>query len=184
MKKATSGDKRQPPRNSRSSKRSGEGSTLGSFPSDWLTLLRLLAHHRVRFLLVGAHALAVHGIPRATADLDLLVEPSLANAKKLSKAVRAFGFADLADAIPNVMSKGRRMFRMGVEPLRIDVMNAIDGVTFARAWSGAVRIELEGEVLFALGLRELRDNKKKAGRLKDLADLESIDRMQRRPARQ
>jgi hypothetical protein len=179
MKKPTSGDKRPPPRSSRSSKRSGAGSTLGSLPSDWLVLLRLLARHRVRFLLVGAHALAVHGIPRATADLDLFVEPSLANAKKLSKAVREFGFAELADAIPDVMAKGRRMFRMGVEPLRIDVMNAIDGVTFPRAWSGALRIELEGEVLFVLGLRELRANKKKAGRLRDLADLESIDRLQR-----
>ncbi len=58
-------------------------------------------------------------------------------------------------------------------------MNAIDGVSFARAWSGAMRIELEGEVLFALGLRELRANKKRAGRLKDLADLESIDRLLR-----
>ena len=178
-KKPASGDKHPPPKNSRSSRLSAEGSTLGSFPSDWLTLLRLLARHRVRFLLVGAHALAVHGIPRATADLDLLVEPSLANAKKLAKAVREFGFPELADALPTVMSKGRQMFRMGVEPLRIDVMNAIDGVSFARAWSGAMRIELEGEVLFALGLRELRANKKRAGRLKDLADLESIDRLLR-----
>ena len=72
-------------------KSSAHASSLGSLPPDWCTLLSLLNSHRVRFLLAGAHALAVHGVPRATADLDLLVEPTAANAVRLARAIHDFG---------------------------------------------------------------------------------------------
>ena len=156
------------------SKSSAIAFSLGLLPPDWCALLNLLNCHRVRFLLVGAHALAVHGVPRATADLDLLVEPSKANALRLARAIREFGFDDLAVAIPERMAAGRRMFRMGIEPLRIDVMNGIDGVSFDRAWANALKVRISGITVRVLGLRELRDNKRAAGRLKDLADLEML----------
>jgi len=98
-----------------------------------------LIAHRVRFIVVGAHALAALGKPRNTADLDLFVEPTVSNARRLGAAIREFGFAALADASA-AFARGKRMARIGNEPLRIDVMNHIDGVSFATAWKGRVRV--------------------------------------------
>jgi predicted nucleotidyltransferase len=135
---------------------------------DWTEFLRLLNAHRVRFVIVGAHAVAAHGRPRLTADLDILAEPTLANARRVARAVEQFGFGSLE---PEALTKPDTVVFMGREPFRIDVLTSIDGVSFARAWSGRLRAELGGVRVSFLGRRELIANKRAAGRPKDLSDL-------------
>src|SRR5512141_2738238 len=102
-------------------------------PSEWSEFIDLLCAHHVRFLIVGAHALAANGRPRATGDLDFWVEPTRENARRLSAAIREFGFDALAEQGAE-FARPDRMATLGLPPLRIDVMTSITGVTFKRAW--------------------------------------------------
>jgi hypothetical protein len=156
-------------------------------PRDWKELIGLLCSNRVRFLVVGAHALAVHGSPRATGDLDLLVEPTVENAKRVGRALTAFGFPALG-AQAERFSEPDRMVTLGREPLRIDILTSISGVSFSEAWRGRRRVRLERRTIGFLGRRELTKNKTSAARPKDLLDLELLAqvvpiRKRRRPRR-
>jgi hypothetical protein len=139
-------------------------------PRDWRELIELLCSHRVRFLVVGAHALAVHGRPRATGDLDLLVEPTGANARRLGDALTSFGFPALG-AEAEAFSSPDKMATLGREPLRIDIMTSITGVSFSEAWRGRIRIRIGHRVVGFLGKKQFVKNKTRAGRPKDLLDL-------------
>jgi hypothetical protein len=137
---------------------------------DFSEMLSALCGAGAEFLVVGAHALAAHGRPRATGDLDLWVRPTRENAQRVWKALAAFGapltglrLADLSD--PDVV------FQMGVPPNRIDILTAIDGVEFEAAWSNRIRVPLAGLEVPVLGRQDLVTNKRAAGRPKDLADL-------------
>jgi hypothetical protein len=151
---------------------------MESLPPDWSEFIGLLKKHRVRFLIVGAHALAANGRPRATADLDVFVERSRANVMRVAKALADFGFGDLAREAGR-FCEPKRMAALGSPPLRIDLMNHIDGVSFATAWAGRLRATMGEHKANFLGLRELRANKRAAGRPKDLADVALIDEMAR-----
>jgi hypothetical protein len=140
------------------------------FPGEWNEFIGLLCSHRVRFLVVGAHALAVWGQPRFTRDLDLWVEPTAANAKRLVKALSAFGYSALAVEEAAFASEDR-LATLGVEPLRIDVMTSISGVSFAVAWKGRLTAKLGGVSIPVLGRAEFITNKRASGRPKDLLDL-------------
>lgn len=151
-----------------------------TLPPEWSEFIGLLCGARVRFLVVGAHALAVLGRPRATGDLDILVEPTPVNAERLTGALRDFGFAVLARrgkefAIPD------RMVTLGRPPLRIDVMTSITGVSFAEAWRGRRTLLVGGHRIGFLGRAEFERNKRAAGRPQDLLDLELLSQV--RPAR-
>lgn len=124
----------------------------------------------MRFVVVGAHAVAAAGRPRATQDLDILVEPSARNADRLGNALRAFGFPDLA-TVAQRFAQPDRMATLGSPPLRIDIMTSITGVPFAEAWAGRRRGRFGDVVVPFLGPRELVKNKRAAGRPKDLADI-------------
>jgi hypothetical protein len=139
-------------------------------PPDWNEFISLLSSHRVRFLIVGAHALAASGKPRATQDLDILVEPTPENAERLGAALAAFGFPALAgDA--HRFAEPDRMATLGRPPLRIDVMTSITGVSFEQAWNGRLQAIVDGHTVGVLGRNELIANKRASGRPKDLADL-------------
>jgi hypothetical protein len=143
-------------------------------PPDWSEFIACLCSRRVRFLIVGAHALAAAGRPRATQDLDVLVEPTPANAKRLAAALRDFGFDALARE-HHQFAQVDRMATLGREPLRIDVMTSISGVSFREAWKGRVRVSIgEHEVGF-LGRAELVKNKRASGRTKDLLDIALLE---------
>ena len=143
-------------------------------PPDWSEFIGLLCAHRVRFLVVGAHALAANGRPRATQDIDLWVEPTRVNAERVCRALAAFGFPALANALDE-FSTPERMATLGRPPLRIDIMTSIDGVDFEVAWSGRLIARLgEHEVGF-LGRQELIANKHASGRPKDLADIALLE---------
>jgi hypothetical protein len=139
-------------------------------PPEWSEFLALLSVARVRFLVVGAHAVAVHGRPRATGDLDLFVEPTPTNAARLATALREFGFAELARETA-AFAMPDRMVTLGRPPLRIDVMTSITGVSFEQAWRGRKVVRFGGRRVGVLGQPELERNKRAAGRPQDRLDL-------------
>jgi hypothetical protein len=146
-------------------------------PPDWSEFIGLLNHHRVRFLIVGAHALAANGRPRATQDIDVWVDPTAVNAKRLSNALREFGFAALADEGAR-FAEPDRMATLGNPPLRIDIMTSITGVPFSRAWKGRVRATLNNHEVGFLGRKELIENKRACGRAKDRADIALLEEIE------
>ena len=151
-------------------------------PPDWNEFIGLLSSHRVRFLVIGAHALAAHGRPRATLDLDLLVAPTEPNARRLGAALADFGFPAAARAWRR-LAKPDRMVTLGTPPLQIDILTSITGVSFARAWKGRHRGRFGTHDVAFLGETELRINKGATGRTKDRLDLELLNETQprRRP---
>jgi hypothetical protein len=142
-------------------------------PREWRSFIALLSAHRVRFLIVGAHALAVHGRPRATQDLDVLVQPTEANARRVAAALHDFGFPVLAKAWRR-FTRDDCFARLGLPPLQIDVLTSITGVSFAAAWKGRVVSQIDDLEVSYLGEAELRTNKAATGRPKDALDLELL----------
>lgn len=151
---------------------------MATLPPDWNEFIGLLNAQRVRYLIVGAHALAANGRPRATQDLDIFIDRTRANVIRLAAALRAFGFADLADESER-FEQPERMATLGKPPLRIDIMNHIDGVLFKDAWKGRLTAKFGHHQVSFLGLAELRVNKLAAGRPKDMADVALIEEMKR-----
>ena len=137
---------------------------------DWTEFLSLLISKRVRFVLVGGHAVAAHGEPRLTEDLDVFVGPTLANATRLREALLAFGFGNDVPTAKELAMPGK-ILMLGRKPWRIDVLTKIDGVTFASAWHGRVEAEFSPAPLFIIGRKDLIANKRASGRDKDLRDV-------------
>ncbi|MGB5880489.1 MAG: DUF6036 family nucleotidyltransferase [Thermoanaerobaculia bacterium] len=128
----------------------------------------------VKAVIVGGHALAFHAKPRFTKDIDILVEPSPNNAKRLMQALDDFGFGDVGLTEGDFSAPGA-IVQLGVAPNRIDLITAIDGVTFDEAWQGRVRGRFGSQEVFYLGKTELIRNKQASGRKQDLADLEWLE---------
>jgi len=150
-------------------------------PPEWREFIDLLGSHRVRFLIVGAHALAAHGRPRATQDIDILVEPTKANAKRVCAALADFGFSALSRSVDE-FALPDRMATLGRPPLRIDVMTSISGVTFRQAWLGRLKVRLAGKEIGFLGRAEFLRNKAASARPKDLLDIALLEEVEA-PAR-
>lgn len=145
---------------------------------DWLDLLNEFIANEVRFIVVGAHALAIHGIPRGTQDLDVWVERSPANAARIWQALASFG-APLAslDLSPADLERADLVFQLGLPPNRIDIMTGISGIPdFAEAWARRVECPIRGRSVPFLSRADLTANKRAAGRPKDLADLSALER--------
>ena len=132
-----------------------------------------LIDHGVEFLVVGAYALAYHGAPRYTGDIDVFLRPTTENAERLLHAISAFGFPP-TNLQPRQVIEPARIIQMGVEPVQIHVMSAISGVTWDDAWAGRVEARCGSRDLPFIGRAEFIRNKRAAGRLKDLADIEAI----------
>jgi hypothetical protein len=128
----------------------------------------------VEFLIVGAYALAAHGVPRATGDLDFWVRPSDENARRVLQALDVFG-APLHDLSAEDLTQPDLVYQIGVEPVRIDILTEIDGVAFDEAWAGRVVSEIDGLRVPVIGRAELIRNKRALGRTKDLADIEALE---------
>jgi hypothetical protein len=144
------------------------------FNQDFKDMLFALSEANAEFLLVGAYALAVHGHPRATGDLDIWVRADSKNAPRVFQSLAAFG-APLDDLTIEDLSKPGVVFQIGVEPSRIDILTAISGVDFNRAWDRRVSIEMDGVCINVLGREDLIVNKRASGRPKDLVDADTLD---------
>lgn len=132
--------------------------------------------HGVEFLVVGAHALAAHGYVRATKDLDVWVKPDDENAARIISALATFGAPTHTVTERDFAAPGIT-FQIGVEPVRIDIITAVDGLTFEQAWPNRVLSEYGGEPVFVVSRDDLVRNKRAAGRPQDLVDIATLERL-------
>lgn len=144
---------------------------------DFLDLLHALVEADVEFLVVGAHALAVHGVPRSTGDLDVWVRPTEENGKRTMAALRAFGAPlEALQVSAKDFESPDSVVQIGLPPRRIDLLTSISGVTFDEAWPDRVQQAVAADLVVPfLGRRALIQNKSSTGRTKDIADVEQLD---------
>ena len=141
---------------------------------DLREFIELLSSHRVEYVLVGGHAVAYHGWPRFTQDIDFFVRPTLENGERLAAALKQFGF-DTPDLTPELFAQPKRNIQLGHPPRRIDLLTSISGVDFETAWSSREVAQLDGVVVSIVGRDVLIANKRASGRPKDLADLDHLE---------
>jgi hypothetical protein len=141
---------------------------------DFRDLLSIFNAHGVEYLIVGAHALAAYGHVRATKDLDVWIRPTRGNATLVLEAVAEFG-APLGDLTTDDLVTAGTIFQIGVDPLRIDILTSVDGLTFDEAWKNRATTTLLDQNVTLLARGDLIRNKKASGRLQDLADLERLE---------
>lgn len=142
---------------------------------DFRDMLQALNDAGVEYVVVGAHALALHGMPRATGDLDVLVRPSGPNAAGVLRALEAFGAPVGAHGVmvDDLQSQGT-VYQIGLPPRRIDILTSLTGVSFDEAWAGHVTLQVTGIEVPFLGREELIRNKRATGREKDLVDVKAL----------
>lgn len=127
----------------------------------------------VEFVVVGAYALAFHGVPRFTGDLDVLVRPTETNAVRVLEAVAAFGFP-VTNLHPGDIVAGTKILQMGIEPVQIHVMSSLSGVSWDEVWASRDVGPFGGHSVPFIGRDAFIKNKRASGRLKDLADIEAL----------
>lgn len=142
-------------------------------PKDFKEFLRLLRAHGVEYLLIGGWAVGYHGYPRSTDDLDVWIAIAPANAARVVETLIDFGF-DVPELAADLFLKDNQIIRLGVEPVRIEVMTTISGLKFGDCYRKRLETTLDGEPVSLISLHHLRINKKATGRAKDLADLEKL----------
>ena len=140
---------------------------------DFKDFLRLLNSHNVRYLLVGGYAVGYHGYPRATGDMDIWIEMSESNSKKVASAFRDFGMPDEAIS-EELFLETNKVIRIGVPPVRLEVITSASGVDFNECYSNREVVEIEGIPINLISLQDLKKNKRAAGRHKDLEDMEHL----------
>ena len=140
---------------------------------DFKELLELFNSHNVEYMIVGGYALAFHGAPRYTGDLDIFINPSTANAQRILKALGDFGFGSLR-LVANDFTTSDKIVQLGVSPVRIDIITSITGIS----WEQAVKNRVEGYYgntkVFFISRADFITNKKALSRQKDLADIEAL----------
>ena len=141
---------------------------------DFRDILSAFCDENVEFMLVGAYALAAHGLPRATGDLDLWVARSKDNARRVRGALARFG-APVSSLTEDELVAPALIFQIDVEPRRVDIMTSIDGVEFYQAWKHRLEVEIEGLSIPVIGREELLANKRAAGQPQDLADVSRLE---------
>ena len=142
-------------------------------PPDFKEFLKLLQDHKVRYLLIGGYAVGYHGYVRATGDMDIWIEREKENAKKMVAVLEQFGFESSQLSSSQFMIPDQ-IVRMGVPPVRIEIMNTISGVVFQECFEKKVIENWNGVTAYIISLTKLKENKKASGRLKDLNDLEHL----------
>lgn len=141
---------------------------------DFKELLALFNDHRVSYMIVGGYALAFHGAPRFTGDLDIFVKPDHENAQRIVAALDAFGFASLGLTAAD-FEQPDQVIQLGVSPVRVDLITSITGVSWAHAVAGMVQSNYGDVPVNYIGREQFISNKRATGRTKDLADLEALE---------
>ena len=140
---------------------------------DLREFIESLNSHGVEYLIVGAYALAFHGVPRSTGDIDILVRASPENAARIERVLVDFSFASLGLSAADFV-EADQVIQLGHPPNRLDLLTSITGVGFDEAWKGRVAAQLHGIPVHVLGRECLIRNKRATGRPRDLADLEAL----------
>ena len=144
-----------------------------SLSRDFVEFIECLISRQVDYLLVGGHALAFHGLPRFTKDIDFWVRPTVENADKILLALDDFGFSEIGLTQEDFTIPGR-VVQLGQPPNRIDLLTSIDGVEFDLAFSHRVKSEYRGSQLWVIGKEDLIENKRSTGRKQDLLDVKLL----------
>jgi hypothetical protein len=143
---------------------------------DFADMLSALADAQVEFLVIGAHAMAAHGYPRATGDIDILVRPQPANAVRVVQALRTFGAPLESHGVTQAdFEKPGNVYQIGLPPRRIDLLTEISGITFDEAWHSRMEAQLGGRTVAVIGREALLRNKRATGRPKDLLDVRWLE---------
>lgn len=142
-------------------------------PPDFKDFLSLLKENKVRYLLIGGYAVGYHGYPRNTADMDVWIGVDPDTAEKMVKVMTDFGFEE-GTVTPDVFLNQQGVIRMGVPPLRLEILMEISGVDFDTCYGRRINATLDGVEVSVISLQDLRENKSASGRLKDLSDLEHL----------
>lgn len=140
---------------------------------DFKELLELLNAHKAKYIIVGAYALAFHGVPRFTGDMDILVKPDPKNAEKILAALKEFGFGSQDLTISDFQDPDK-VVQLGVAPVRVDLITSLTGVTWQQANEGKVKGTYGDVPVYYIGRKDFLSNKKALGRKKDLADIETL----------
>ena len=140
---------------------------------DYKELLELLNAHNVDYILVGAYALAFHGAPRFTGDIDIFVKPDPENAERILAVLQEFGFGSL-DLDKSDFLQPDQVIQLGVPPVRVDLLTSLTNVPWQQAYLGKVKGAYGDVPVYFLGRKEFLANKKALGRKQDLADIEAL----------
>jgi hypothetical protein len=143
--------------------------------SDYRELFELLNANGVDYVIVGAYALAFHGLPRHTGDVDIFVEPTPENAGRVLETLNAFGFGSVGLSVNDFLKD--QVVQLGVPPLRIDFMTAIEGVSWAEATASRLKCNYGDVPIWYLGRDALIKNKKATGRPQDLTDVTALEKL-------
>ena len=143
--------------------------------SDYRDILSIFNAEKVEYLVIGAYALAAHGLPRATGDIDLWINRDERNARRVWRALEKFG-APLSDLTEDDLSSPGMVYQIGVAPNRIDILTSIDAVEYGDAWSQRIEVVIEGLPICIISRDHLIANKKAVGRPQDLADIDRLEK--------
>jgi hypothetical protein len=141
---------------------------------DFREFIQSLNDNQVRYLVVGGYAVALHGYPRYTKDIDIWIEMTIENARSMVKALEQFGFASLGLKESDFLIEDQ-IIQLGYAPSRIDIITTLPGVEFMECYDKRVHVEIDSVEVNFIDLENLRKNKKASGRLQDLADLEKLE---------
>jgi len=142
-------------------------------PPDFKDFLKLIKSKNIKYLLIGGYAVGYHGYPRATNDMDIWIAIDSVNAELLVQVLKEFGF-DTPQLSKDIFLEENKIIRMGVAPIRIEILTSISGVNFEECYQKKVVDEIDGIQVDIINLRDLKINKKASGRHKDLDDFENL----------
>lgn len=143
------------------------------FSQDFKEFVELLIKHKAEYLIVGGYAVGIHGHPRYTGDLDIWLNPTPENARKILSCVNEFGFSSFNLSLSDFTKEGN-VIQLGYPPLRIDLLTNIDGVTFDECYKNKKEVEIEDILVNFIGYNDLLKNKEKTGRPKDIDDINNL----------
>lgn len=144
-----------------------------ALPKDYIEFIQLLNKNKVKYLVVGGYAVAIHGYPRFTGDIDFWVKPEKDNAENIVKTLKEFGFASIGVTTEDLLKKDM-IIQLGYQPLRIDLITDVSGLTFDECWNEKKVVDIAGEKVNFVNLYHLKINKEKSGRDKDKDDLKNL----------
>ena len=144
-----------------------------ALPPDFKDFLKLLNAHNVKYMLIGGYAVGYHGYPRATNDMDIWIAISAETAELMVDVLKEFGF-NTPELSKDLFLEENKIIRMGVAPMRVEILTSISGVNFDECYQKKVVAEIAGIQVDIIGLEELKINKKASGRYKDLDDFQNL----------